>query len=69
MQNFTHRDRPGQVCTIVDSPDPAWTPNDYTCTPPDVGMVKVRWSDDDSGELSWEYRAELRLTKSETPPD
>jgi len=53
------RDSPG---TIVHQPDaPAWTPNELTATPPDVGMVKVSWSDSaDPAALFWEYSHELR---------
>lgn len=52
------RDAPG---TIVDTNAAAWTPNDLTVTPPDAGMVKVRWPDGaDPTQLYWEYLHELR---------
>jgi len=39
---------------------PAWTPNDLTVEPPDVGMVKVQWADGlNPSQLYWEYAAEL----------
>jgi hypothetical protein len=53
------RDSPG---TIVNQPDvPAWTSDELTSTPPDTGMVKVRWRDSaDPVALFWEYSHELR---------
>lgn len=45
---------------VVEGTASAWTPNDLTTEPPDVGMVKVRWSDSvDRSALFWEYAAEL----------
>lgn len=53
--------------TVVDSVNPAWTPNVPTATPPDAGMVKVRWSDSaDPTQLYWEYLAELRPVVEES---
>ncbi|MFY2859276.1 MULTISPECIES: hypothetical protein [Mycobacterium] len=53
--------------TVVDSVNPAWTPNVLTATPPDGGMVKVRWSDSaDPTQLYWEYLAELRPVVEES---
>lgn len=56
----THPDRQDHG-TVVNSSEPAWTPNDLTTEPPDAGMVKVRWLDSaDATQLYWEYAAELR---------
>ena len=57
----THAER-DSAGTIVHQPDmPAWTPDELTLTPPDAGMVKVRWSDSvDPAALFWEYSHELR---------
>lgn len=53
--------------TVVDSVNPAWTPNVLTATPPDAGMVKVRWCDSaDPTQLYWEYIAELRPVVEES---
>lgn len=46
--------------TIVNSKQAAWTPEFLTGIPPDVGMVKVRWSNSvDPSALFWEYADEL----------
>ena len=57
----THPDR-DDTGTVIDSGDPAWTPNELTDTAPAADMVKVRWSDSvDPTQLYWEYSAELRV--------
>lgn len=62
----THPDRPDHG-VVTDSDSPAWTPNELTANPPDVGMVRVRWSDSvDAAQLYWEYAGELLPTN---PPD
>lgn len=38
----THPDRDG---IVIAGDGSAWTPNELSATPPDVGMVKVRWFD------------------------
>lgn len=52
------RDSPGTV--VNQGGAPAWTPDELTATPPDAGMVKVRWNDSaDPAALFWEYSREL----------
>lgn len=61
--SVTHPDRPDHG-VVVDSDAPAWTPNELTVNSPDIGMVKVRWSDSvDVAQLYWEYADELRPTE------
>ena len=55
----THPDRDG-TGAVIDGDYQAWTPNELTAIPPDVGMVKVQWADSvDPAQLYWEYSAEL----------
>lgn len=55
----THPDRDDRG-TVIDSADPAWTPDELTTTAPDADMVKVRWSASvDPTQLYWEYASEL----------
>lgn len=66
-RTVTHPDR-SDIGTVIDSPAPAWTPDELSPDAPDDAMVKVRWSDSaDPTQLYWEYLAELHLVQPTTP--